>query len=77
VADQEGGFGGGEGAGGDDEVAFVFAGFRVEDDEGVAAGCWRRVSVSFFLGLRVGEMGRRTEGFDCFGDGVEGGLLGC
>ena len=38
VADQEGGFGGGEGAGGDYQVAFVFAGFGVEDDDGVAAG---------------------------------------
>jgi hypothetical protein len=38
VADEEGGFGGGEGAGGDDQVAFVFAGFGVEDDDGVAAG---------------------------------------
>jgi hypothetical protein len=41
VADEEGGFGGGEGAGGDDQVAFVFAGFGVEDDDGVAAGCGR------------------------------------
>ena len=31
VADQEGGFGGGQGAGGDDQVAFVFARFGVED----------------------------------------------
>ena len=38
VADEEGGFGGGEGAGGDYQVAFVFAGFGVEDDDGVAAG---------------------------------------
>ena len=40
VADQEGGFGGGQGAGGDDQVAFVFARFRVEDYYGVAAGWW-------------------------------------
>lgn len=39
MADEEGGFGGREVAGVDDEVAFVFAGFVVEDDEGVAAGC--------------------------------------
>ena len=39
VADEEGGFGGREGARGDDQVAFVFAGFGVEDDDGVAAGC--------------------------------------
>lgn len=32
VADHEGGFFGGEGFGGDDEVAFVFAVGRVEDD---------------------------------------------
>jgi hypothetical protein len=31
MADEEGGFGRGEGAGGDDQVAFVFARFRVED----------------------------------------------
>ena len=41
VADEEGGFGGGEGAGGDDQVAFVFAGFGVEDDDGIAAG-WEK-----------------------------------
>lgn len=39
MADEERGFGGREVAGVDDEVAFVFAGFVVEDDEGVAAGC--------------------------------------
>jgi len=39
VADEEGAFGRGEGAGGDDEVAFVFAGWGVEDYEEVAGGC--------------------------------------
>lgn len=38
MADEEGGFGGGEGAGADDEVAFVFAGFGVEDYDGITAG---------------------------------------
>jgi len=33
VADHEGGFGGGEGGGGDYEVAFVFARGVVEDDD--------------------------------------------
>jgi len=38
VADHEGGFGGGKVGGGDDEVAFVFAGGGVEDNEEVAGG---------------------------------------
>jgi hypothetical protein len=49
MADEEGGFGGREGAGGDYQVAFVFAGFGVEDDDGVAAG-WGDVLV---WGIRV------------------------
>jgi hypothetical protein len=42
VADEEGGFGGREVAGGDYQVAFVFAGFGVEDDNGIATG-WEGV----------------------------------
>ena len=40
VPDEEGGFGGAEVSGGYDQVAFVFAGGGVEDDEEVAGGCW-------------------------------------
>lgn len=39
VADHEGGFGGGEGRGGDDEVAFVFARGGVEDDDEFVVCC--------------------------------------
>lgn len=38
VADHEGGAGGCKVAGGDDEVAFIFAGRGVEDDEKGAVG---------------------------------------
>lgn len=79
MADEESGFGGREVAGVDDEVAFVFAGFVVEDDKGFAAGCEEGLSVGCSVqaswGTRAG-MGGRTEGFYCFGDGVEGGLGG-
>jgi hypothetical protein len=39
VADHEGGFCGGQGGGGDDEVAFVFAGWGVEDDDEFVVCC--------------------------------------
>ena len=38
MADHEGHLGGGEVLGGDDEVAFVFAGDGVEDNDGLAGG---------------------------------------
>ena len=39
MADHEGCFGGGEVLGGDDEVAFIFAGRGVEDNDERARGC--------------------------------------
>ena len=48
VSDHEGGFGGGQGGGGHDEVAFVFAREGVEDDDEVAVGCGVRIGISIF-----------------------------
>lgn len=56
VADEEGGFGGREGARGDDQVSFVFAGFGVEYDNGVATGYWEG-SVSWACSTRAPTAG--------------------
>lgn len=60
VADQEGGFGGREGRGGDDEVAFVFARGGVEDDDKFVVG-WGWGLTESMYGEGGGRKGERGE----------------